>query len=230
MEKNKQIKALIFDFDGLILETEAPVYRSWCEVYEAFGLDLPLAEWGRIVGTAEAEHFNPLNRLEKLVGKPLDHDNIMKERRSREMEMINSQPVMPGVETYLRDAKAMGLKLGVASSSSRTWVEGHLKRLGLIHYFDCIRTSDDVLRTKPDPGLFILVQQTLKIEPEDAIVFEDSPNGIMAAKQAGIFCVAVPNEITRHLSIDHADMHLNSLEDMQLSALLSKVEGILKNR
>jgi len=229
MEKSKQTKALIFDFDGLILETEAPVYRSWCEVYERFGLKLPLAEWGQIVGTADAEHFNPLTRLEGLLGKLLDHDRILQERRKREMEMINSQTVMPGVETYLQDAKAMGLKLGVASSSSRTWVEEHLKRLGLNHYFDCIHTADDVVRTKPDPALFNLALQTLKISPEDAIVFEDSPNGIMAAMGAGIFCVAVPNEITRQLSIDQADMHLNSLEDMRLSTLLSKVEEIRKN-
>ena len=226
----KRIKALIFDFDGLILETEAPVYKSWCEVYERYGLTLPLEEWGKIVGTADAEHFNPLSRLEDLLGKPLEnHDEILRSRREKEMEMVYAQPVMPGVQAYLRDAKGLGLKLGVASSSSRDWVVGHLQRLGLLSYFDRIYTSDDVERTKPDPALYYLVLKGLGVSADEAIVFEDSPNGIYAAKKAGIFCVAVPNEITKQLPIDGADMRLESLEDIQLTALLAKVKGGNKN-
>ena len=223
MAERTDIQAIIFDFDGLILETEAPVYRSWCEVYGRFGLELPFSEWGKIIGTANAEHFNPLSQLERLIGRELNHDEILRQRRERELAMIHAQPVMPGVLACLQDAKAMGLKLGVASSSSRDWVTGHLERLGLLDFFECIRTSDDVERTKPDPALYQLVLQALHVTPQEAIVFEDSPNGITAAKRAGLFCVAVPNEITRLLPIEHADMVLGSLADIRLPDLLRQV-------
>lgn len=221
------IKALIFDFDGLILETEGPVYLSWCELYNSFGLDLPFEQWGQIIGTSSAEHFDPFAQLERALGKPLDRQRLSEQRRRRELEMIYRQPVLPGVEQYLRDGKAMGLKMGVASSSSRQWVVGHLDRLGLLDYFDCVVTSDDVERTKPDPALFKLALRRLDVEAKDAVVFEDSPNGVLAAKKAGIFVIAVPNELTRRLNIDHADMHLNSLAEQPLRRVLEQVEARL---
>ena len=99
---------------------------------------------------------------------------------------------MPGVLDYLRDAHRLGLKVGLASSSSCAWVEGHLVRLGLREYFDCVRARDDVSITKPDPALFLSAVETLGVQPCEAIAFEDSRNGLIAARRAGLHCVAVP--------------------------------------
>lgn len=219
------IDAIIFDFDGLILETEGPVFRSWQEIYRQFGLELPFERWAGIIGTSDAEHFNPFDDIEETARMKLDREALSAQRRSNEMSMIYKQQVMPGVMSYLNDAKAMGLKLGVASSSTHEWVDGHLERLGLIRYFDAIHCADDVAKTKPDPGLFLLALESLGASNHKAIVLEDSPNGVTAANRAGIFAVAVPNEITRSLNFEHADLKLSSLSEIPLKGLLERITG-----
>jgi len=216
---------LIFDFDGLILETEEPVYLSWEELYQEYNCRLPLDKWTSIIGTNEMEFgFDPISELENLIGKSLDREKILPERRQREIDMVMKQPVLPGVQEYLKDAKRLGLKVGLASSSTCDWVTGHLARLGLTDYFDSIQASDDVPRTKPDPTLYLLALDGLGMKAGETVAFEDSPNGILAAKNAGLYCVAVPNVMTRNLALDNADMHLESLNEISLERLLEKVE------
>jgi HAD superfamily hydrolase (TIGR01509 family) len=219
------IRALIFDFDGLILDTETPVFRSWQEFYTMYGGRLGVTEWAQVVGTVskEVDHFA---RLEDQIGYPLDHKTLGPQRRQRESELIQNQPVLPGVLDYLVEARQMGLKIGMASSATCQWVTGHLERLDLLQYFDTVRAMDDVERVKPDPELFLTVLADLGAEPQEAVVFEDSPNGIRAAKAAGLLCVAVPNPITRQYSLAQADLRLESLADLPLQALIEKVEGL----
>lgn len=216
------IRALIFDFDGLILETEGPVFQSWQELYQSYGCHLPFAKWATTIGTTDGG--DPLDDLEKQVGRFPDRVVIDQKRLQRELDLIAARPIMPGVQEYLEDARRLGLKLGLASSSSREWVTGHLIRLGLIDSFDCIKTRDDVRQTKPDPELYLAVLAALDIKPDQAVVFEDSPNGILAAKRAGIYCVVVPNELTRLLPIDQANKRLDSLADVPLENLLQEIE------
>ena len=219
------IQALIFDFDGLILETEEPVYLSWKEIYKEYGAELSFDTWSKIIGTAEYD-YSPMAELEKIVGKDLPKDELQQKRFQMEMNLVIQLPPLPGTRNYIECAKTLGLKLGLASSSTREWVTGHLARLGLLQYFDCIKSSDDVKKTKPDPELFIKSLECLNVPANEAIVFEDSPNGIAAANQAGIFCVAVPNTLTKQLDTNHADMHLDSLAEIPLKTLLEKVEKI----
>lgn len=219
------IRGLIFDFDGLILDTESTVYQSWRELYREFGQDLPFEEWGQIIGTSSNEHFDPLERLENALGYPLSDRNDVRARRlERELTLVVDQPLLPGVLDYLEDARRRGLKLAVASSSDREWVGGHLERLGLIGYFDVVHTSDDVQQTKPHPELFLLALESLNLKADEAIVLEDSPNGVTAAQRAGIFCVAIPNPLTRLLPLDHANLRLESLAEIPLEKLILKVE------
>jgi len=213
------IRGIIFDFDGLIVDTEWPIYQSWVEVFDSFDTELPLDQWTAIIGTSSYEHFDPIEMIERQVGQALDRPTLQHQRHSREMEMLSDQPILPGVEETLRAAKTLNLKLGIASSSDRKWVAGNLARLGLLDYFDIIHTSDDVERTKPDPTLYLLALQSLGLSPTEAIVLEDSPNGISAAKDAGIFTVAVPNQLTAHLNLESADMVLESLAELSLVEL-----------
>jgi HAD superfamily hydrolase (TIGR01509 family) len=218
------IKAFIFDFDGLIIETEGPVLQSWQELYQEYGQALTLDTWGAIIGTAE-NLFDPLADLEKLLGYSLDRANLAPRRRQRELDLIDLQPIRPGVEDTLKSARRLGLKVGLASSSSCAWVTGHLERVGLLKYFDVIRARDDVQRTKPDPELFQSVLDAFGLAASEAVVFEDSPNGLLAARRAGIYCVAVPNDLTRQLPLDQANLLLDSLADMPVESLLRTIHG-----
>ena len=217
------IQALIFDFDGLILDTEQSEFQAWQEVYAEHSVHLPLEQWALCIGGA-AELFDPYAYLESLVGRPVQREEIAVKRRRRHLELLAKQSVLPGVIDYLNDAKRLGLKLGVASSSSRNWVVGHLSQLGLLTYFDYIRCGDEVVRKKPDPELYLAVLAALGVSANQAIVLEDSPNGILAARRANIFCVAIPNPLTSQLSLEHANLRLASLADISLEQLIAKVQ------
>lgn len=219
------IEALIFDFDGLILETEMPIFTSWQELYREHGFDFPFEKWALNLGTSE-EPFDPVAELTCLIGNGKDLGPDLARRRARELELVYSQPPLPGVADYLEEAQGLGLKLGVASSSSRAWVEGHIERLGLRHYFSCVRTSDDVRYTKPDPTLYRLALECLDVPPRSAIALEDSRNGVIAAKDAGMYVVVIPNELTRRTDTGLADLALDSLTDLPLASLIDKIEAI----
>jgi HAD superfamily hydrolase (TIGR01509 family) len=218
------IRALLFDFDGLILETEGPIYQSWVELFERYQATLPLSLWVTIIGTSE-QLFDPWQILEQQANRPIDQEAESVRRRQREIQLVEVQPVLPGVVGILEQAGQMGLKTAVVSSSSRRWVEGHLTRLGLLRYFDRLLTRDDVTRTKPDPELYLKALQAFGLNSAEALVFEDSPNGIRAAHAAGICVVAVPNDLTRSLPVDEADLVIDSLEELPLADLLLKIAG-----
>jgi HAD superfamily hydrolase (TIGR01509 family) len=217
------IRAVIFDFDGLILDTEVPEFQAWQEIFHLHGCHLPLATWAACIGTA-SDAFDPYAYLETQLGRAIDREAIRLQSRQRRDELLAGQSALPGVQEYLSDAACLGLQLGVASSSSRAWVTGHLARLGFMAHFASIQCADDVHRAKPDPASYQAVLQALHLQPEQAIALEDSPNGILAAKRAGLFCVAVPNALTCQLSLPHADLHLASLADVPLARLLETVQ------
>jgi HAD superfamily hydrolase (TIGR01509 family) len=217
------IKALVFDFDGLILETESPIFQSWQELYREYGFELSLDQWLANVGTAE-EQFDPMQHLEQLLGRSLDQASLLPRRSRREHELIQSQPVLPGVRETLESARKMGLRVGLASSSPCEWAVGHLERLGLIGYFDAIVASDDVPRTKPDPALYRTAVEWLEVAPDETVAFEDSLNGLIAAKRAGLYCVVIPNTLTQRLDLAEADVRLGSLDEMGLVDLLASLE------
>jgi HAD superfamily hydrolase (TIGR01509 family) len=215
-------RAIVFDFDGLILDTEEPIYRSWLEVYEAHGEALPFERWVQIVGSTTAE-FHPQHHLEERLGRPLSQE-VIDRRIGRRTELVLAQQLLPGIVQHLDAANSLGLKLGVASSSTRDWVAGHLDRLGILGRFDCVRCRDDVASAKPAPDLYIAVLDCLGVSASEALAIEDSPNGIIAAKRAGIRCVAIPNAITASLDLSHADLVLHSLSDVTLPDLLNRLE------
>jgi len=215
------IQLLIYDFDGLIIDTEEPIFQSWQELYREHGCELDFDVWAKIIGAAESA-FDPFEGLEEQLGKPVNRASLVGPRRKREIEMILSRPVLPGVQESLQEAHRLGLKTAVASSSPQSWVVGHLERLGLLLAFDCIKTADDVVHAKPSPDLFLAAAACVGVSPRDALVFEDSPNGVLAAHRAGIRCVAIPSSLTRTLDFSLADLRLNSLADLPLEELLAR--------
>ena len=215
------IRALIFDFDGLIFDTETPDFTSWQETYAFYGVELSLDVWNQHIG---AMSFNPYLHLEELLERPLDRQAVWARRKARDNELIAAQTILPGVDAYLSEARQLGLKIGVASSSDHSWVDLHLRRLGLFERFDVVYCRDDVAGVaKPDPAVYQAAITALQIVPEEGLALEDSPNGVTAAKGAGLFCTAVPNPMTRSLNFEHADYRLNNLNEMPLTQLITEV-------
>lgn len=216
------IKALVFDFDGTILDTETQHYHAFQEMYKEHGADLPLEVWGECIGTHSK--FDPYEYLEKQIKKKLNHEELRTKKTERALALIHEQKPLPGIENYLEAAKELGLKVGLASSSSREWVLEHLKRIGLLHYFEVIKTADDVEKVKPDPALYEKAVEALGVKPDEAVAFEDSLNGAMAAKKAGLYCVAIPNPVTKHMLFDKVDHQMESIAELELSELIKRID------
>jgi HAD superfamily hydrolase (TIGR01509 family) len=226
------IAAIIFDFDGLILDTELPGYRSWTEAFEGIGVPpLSAAEWSVQIGTV-----GPLDPLAELAaraataGLALEAAAIGRlddRRRQRRDELLGAETVRPGVVAWIDAAAARGLALAVASSSPRDWVEAHLDRLGLLSRFGALAChgDHDRLAAKPEPDLYLEACQLLGVAPTAAVAVEDSPNGVRAAKAAGLACVAVPNDLTRLLDLDQADLVVESLAAVTLDEALEALAG-----
>ncbi|MCC6300415.1 MAG: HAD family phosphatase [Anaerolineales bacterium] len=216
------LKALLFDFDGLILDTETPDYLVWKNIYQENGFDFPHADWGRIIGGNGLTDFDAAGHLSRLSQGRLDSVSLRARHSVESLAMLDSQPIMPGVMELIHDAKRHNLKLAIASSSEHAWVDNHAKRLGIFHLFDAVVAADDVGagRTKPNPDLFLTALNQLQVQRNEAVVFEDSPNGVTAANRAGIFVVAVPNQVTSLLSHDGADVVVKSLADLPLDKLI----------
>ena len=213
------IEALIFDFDGVIIDTETPAYETWQEVFNANNAKLDRSIWQRIIGGG-AEKFDAYQHLEETLGARLSSDAIKMARRARYEAIVRSSPLLPGVVDYIQDAHTLGLKIGVASSSNRDWVEGHLAERDLLGLFHCVITSDDVENIKPNPDIYLAAMSRLNISPDRAVAIEDSFNGIVAAKMAGMNCVAIPNQMTLDMPLGKADLQLNALSDIGLKDLL----------
>ena len=214
------IRALIFDFDGLILDTESPLHKSWMEIFEHHGVTVTESQWASLLG-ASADVPEAYDLLEEHLGKPFDRDLLHKQQLSRELQLLDSEDVLPGVRELIHEAKEAGLGLAVASSSDRAWVEGLLTKHGLIQSFDTILCAEDVAQTKPSPDLFLKALEHLNVEAHEAIVFEDSEHGAGAAKAAGIFCVAVPNKITQCLAFADANLIVNSIAECSLQQYIA---------
>jgi HAD superfamily hydrolase (TIGR01509 family) len=211
------LRALVFDFDGLILDTEGPEFVTVGEVWADHGVELTLERWQEVVGTSDHPHWTDM--LEAELGRPVDREQVVPPRLERHHALIAEEETLPGVADLLVAAEARGLGLGVASSSSEEWVDGHLRRLGLRDHFGSLACRDRVAQTKPAPDLYLLVVDDLGVAPGEAVALEDSRHGTVAARDAGLRCVAVPNPITRGQDFSAADLVVDSLAAVTLAEL-----------
>jgi putative hydrolase of the HAD superfamily len=212
------IEGLVFDFDGLIIDTETPEYEAWKEIYLQFNTTLPYEEWSKCLGS-DYSRFNPLNYLTEKTGLDIDTYKLLEIQRIRAKELTLNNLPLPGVTDLIREAKKAGLLLAVASSSDAAWVVGHLQRVKLKDYFTIICTAEDVEHVKPAPDLFKLAVERLGIMPDKAVAFEDTQFGIQSAKEAGLHCVAIPNDVTARLDFSQADWVVKSMTEVHVQNL-----------
>ena len=209
-------RALVFDFDGLILDTEWPEYVAWSKVFEDLGLKLAMEDWMHVVGGPDQFDFRL--KVEALLGRQPDWASIDASRIDHHRILMAEQEILPGVRELMIEASAKGWAIGVASSSSRAWVYGNLRRLGLDSWIEALRTRDNVKNLKPSPEPYLLACQDLEADPKLSLAFEDSATGVAAAKAAGMTVIAVPNRITVNHDLSAAHQVLKSLEHFTLPA------------
>ena len=205
---------MIFDFDGLILDTEGPGFRAWTELYASHGCALPCDKYSACIGTTGG--FDLHAYLEEQSGRSFDRLQLENDCNARWRTLMKEQPLLPGIVACIASAKERGMKLAIASSSTEKWVTHHLRKFHLLERFDAICTRDYVTAVKPDPALYLLALEKLGVDAGEAIAFEDSPPGILAAKRAGLYCIAIPNPLTKDLPLALADRRLHSLEEFNL--------------
>ena len=218
------LRALVFDFDGVIADTEAPEFEAWRATWEEYGHELTLEEWVQCIGTNDADAWHPLTALAERVGPAFDRDEANRRRQARHHPVIHAlDRPLPGVLELLVEAREAGLRTAVASSSDDSWVPPLLAQVGLVDHFEHLSLFDGTCPAKPAPDLYLRACAALEVEPSEAIAIEDSPTGIAAAKAAGLWCVAVPHPITRTLDLVAADLVLDTLEGVTVGQLRERL-------
>ena len=210
--------ALIFDFDGLIVDTESAIYLAWRELYQHHGHDLPRETYVQCVGSTFG-HYDPMAALEQLTGGPVNWQEVLPRKDARIRELQHGLDTLPGVRELLIAAQRAGLPCAVASSSQSSHVLGWLDKVGIRDAFQLIRTRDDVARAKPAPDLFLAAAKGLGLPPAQTLVLEDSANGLRASLAAGAPCVIVPSPVTLGSDFTGAAALMDSLAGVTLPDL-----------
>jgi putative hydrolase of the HAD superfamily len=214
------INAIIFDFDGLIIDTETVWYEAYKEVLKGYDIDLPLEDFSKVIGTHGGVLYDFINQNLK---QPVDIAVIKQAAADAFQSKIGKPVLREGVLDYLKAAEMLGLKIALASSSSREWVVGFLEQLNILSYFEVIRTKEDVTEVKPNPELYQRAMEGLGVQPAETIAFEDSLNGLRAARAAGLHCVIVPNDVTSNLAFSDFSRRLSSMAECGLEQLIEDV-------
>ncbi|MES1248928.1 MAG: HAD-IA family hydrolase [Actinomycetota bacterium] len=218
------IRAFLFDFDGLILDTESASRGGYRWLYEQHGQTLPDDLWITVVGTHGT--WDIWGHLEELVGKTIDRDTWNERRYAHELSLLEAEELRPGILDYFEYAREHDLKRAIVSSASRRWIDMHLERFEQSIGWDAIITADrDASRAKPNPTMYLEALDVLGVGADEAVVFEDSPNGVRAGKAAGIFVLGIPNDVTRDAGLDEADLVVDSLADLPPAELLERANG-----
>jgi putative hydrolase of the HAD superfamily len=211
------IKAVVFDFDGLIIDTESVWYQAYKQALSEQGCELPLEIFAKVIGTNDHEllHF-----IRSSLGEGVSIPDIQSRSKQAFEQLMTAPKLREGVIDYLDEARELGLKVGLASSSTRAWIEGYLTQLGILDRFEVLKTRDDVAEVKPNPELYVEALRSLGVSASEAIAFEDSLNGLRAARAAGMKCVIVPNEVTKHLPFTDYLIRLSSMKERPLREVI----------
>ncbi|MBS6679028.1 MAG: HAD-IA family hydrolase [Clostridiales bacterium] len=211
------LKALIFDFDGVIVDTETQwyeIYRNWLKTEYQYELDIK--DYLVCVGSNNQKLFEFLRTV---IGPEVNGEEFERMATEEFIRRSNSLPPMKGVVELIKKAKEHGLKLGIATSATKKKPVFHLKRLGLLEYFDAFSTADICRNIKPAPDLFLKAAELLGATPNECLAVEDSGNGLISANRAGMRCLLVPNNITRHCEFEPCYRRVESLEEVELEEI-----------
>jgi HAD superfamily hydrolase (TIGR01509 family) len=215
------IKAVIFDMDGTVSDSIAAEYIAWKKLFGDFGKKLNYNDFTGFMGIRSTEIIDTHLGL---AGKELEKALLSKTLYFKEYIETNGVYTIPGVETFLQELKKIPLKICLASGARRQKAEFILSTLNLRAFFDGMVTAEDVPAGKPDPAVFLLAASRIGVDPEDCLVFEDSENGVIAAKRAGMQCIALTT--TTALSrLGEADLIISSYRSHDPVSLFRQLES-----
>jgi HAD superfamily hydrolase (TIGR01509 family) len=212
------VRAILLDFDGTMLETESSSYGSWRELLDEHGYELTPETWSAAVGTIGG--VDPLELLEEHLGTEVDRDALEARANRRHHQLLEEELLRPGIEQLVDEARDRGLHVAVVTSASERWVRGHLARLNLYDDIEVVAANGDPDRAKPDPLLYREAAELLGVDPAAAVAVEDSPNGVKAARAAGMQVIAFPNPITAAMNLGEADAIVEDLDGLGLDGFL----------
>ncbi|HET9887228.1 MAG TPA: HAD-IA family hydrolase [bacterium] len=224
------LRAIIFDFDGTIIDTEGPVFHGWAKTFSDMGCELSLQDYSRCIADDRKREILRAMLEERVrgPGRAVHWERLDRERGQFYRPLVERQPILAGVMELLLASREAGVRAAVCSNSPREWVAGHLERLNIAHLFDTIVCREDAPEAKPHPDLYHETLRRLDVEARHAVAIEDSPNGTKGARAAGIFCVTVPNPCTAQLTFEELDLRIDSLSGVSCDHLhlhLSKRNG-----
>ncbi len=209
----KAAKAVIFDFDGVLVNTEVAIYNSWKRVYAAEGHEIPLETFNQCLGSGYT-YWDPGKYLESLTGKTYDWPAINAARQAEIVRDLENEGLIPGVEDFIKKLHSAGVPMAIGSSSSHKWVDDWLKREKIMQYFNTVVCRDDCKAVKPAPDIFLKAAVNLGIAPADCVVLEDSHNGTIAAVNAGMNVISVPNRITAFADFSMATCRITAIREL----------------
>ena len=216
------VRALLFDFDGTMLETESSSFGSWRQLLSEHGYDLTPQTWSGAVGTIDG--VDPVALLEEHLGEPVDRGALARRQAALHREMLAEERLRPGIQRIVDEARARDVRMAIVTSAGRRWVGEHLARLGLASDWEHIVAADgDPARAKPAPLLYHEALALLGVTADEALAIEDSPHGVRAAKAAGLTCVAFTNPITETMDFDAADAVVADIDGLGLDGLVALV-------
>jgi HAD superfamily hydrolase (TIGR01509 family) len=208
------LRAVLFDFDGTLWDSETAVYGVFRDLYEEYGHELTLPTWSAAIGTLGG--FDPYEELGRLRGLTFDHEEIA-QTEDLVRAAADHVPLRPGIAALLRQLEEAGVRRALVSSDRSEWLVTHLERLGWPDGWSAMVCADgDAARAKPNPHLYLAALELLDVPAGATFAVEDSPNGIHAAKAAGIPCVCVPNEATAGLDLSEADLVFPTFEGLDV--------------
>lgn len=217
------IQAVIFDFDGLLMDTESTSIASWQREWGRWGLELDRETFFAPHGGDITEQR--YEALAAAVGASYDRE-ISHTRRTQDRDELNAALVLAdGLEEWLAEARTIGLRTAVASSSDVAWVEQFLRRVGVVDEFDVVVGGDLVAAHKPAPDVYRLALTRLGMDGHQAVAVEDTPHGVDAAHAAGLPCIAIPNPHVAADRVSHAEVILQSAAMCTLIEALDKVRA-----
>jgi HAD superfamily hydrolase (TIGR01509 family) len=214
-------EAVIFDFDGLLMDTESTGLASWQYEWRQHGLELDVSTFFPDHGGDVTE--DRYARLASAVGPAFARDISHARRTAYRDRLHRTLGLAAGLMEWLDQAAQLGIRLAVASSSPRSWVGGHLSRVGVIGKFEVLACGDEVPRPKPDPAVYELALRRLGTSAAAAVAVEDSPHGVAAADAAGLRCIAIPNPLADPALFGAADLLLTSAAQATLAEAIAAV-------
>jgi HAD superfamily hydrolase (TIGR01509 family) len=214
------VAAVVFDFDGLLMDTETTSLRSWQHEWQFHGLELDTQNFF-------AEHGGDVSQdryaqLAAAVGPGYDQAASHARRTAYREQLHEGLGLLPGLADWLAEAKDLGLRLAVATSSGRGWAARHLSTAGVLTAFEFLACGDEVARPKPDPAVYQLALQRLALPGRQVVAVEDSPHGVAAAQEAGLWCVAIPNPHLDPARFAAADLVLPAATEMSLTEVVGR--------